>query len=200
MIRDHQVPCVLVDRLQRASVDQVGVENERATATLVEHLISRGHTRIACMAGRAGLSTTDERVAGFRAAMAAKGIPVDEGLVVNGESTDNGGRKAMRMLLARREPPTGVFIGNDAMTMGSLRALQEMGRTVPDDVALVCFDDPPWGDLCSPGLTAIAQPTFAMGARAVQLLARRLSDPDAAPQTLRINGEITHRRSCGCGS
>ncbi|GMA41155.1 hypothetical protein GCM10025883_32000 [Mobilicoccus caccae] len=84
--------------------------------------------------------------------------------------------------------------------MGSLRALQEMGRTVPDDVALVCFDDPPWGDLCSPGLTAIAQPTFAMGARAVQLLARRLSDPDAAPRLCGSTGRSPTVVRAGAGA
>ena len=104
----------------------------------------------------------------------------------------------MRTLLASAAPPTAVFVGNDSMTLGVLRALREVGRRVPEDIALVCFDDPPWGDLVTPGLTAIAQPTFAMGARAVHLLARRLADPDAPAQTLRLGGEITHRSSCGC--
>lgn len=198
VVRDHQVPFVLVDRLQNAAVDQVGVENERATASLVEHLISKGHRRIACISGKDGLSTTAEREAGFRAALTAGGVPIDESLIVSGESSDNAGRRAMRGLLTRPDPPTAAFIGNDAMTMGAMRAMQELGRSAPDDIALVCFDDPPWGDLCDPPLTAIAQPTFAMGARAVQMLARRLHDPEAPAQTLRLNGEIAHRRSCGC--
>jgi len=198
VVREHQLPCVLVDRLQSAPVDQVGVENERSTAMLVEHLVVKGHTRIGCLSGREGLSTTDERVAGYAAALRAAGLPVDDDLVVSGDSTDSGGRRAMRTLLALADPPTAVFIANDSMSLGALRALKEAGRRVPDDLALVCFDDPPWGDLAVPGLTAIAQPTFAMGARAVQLLARRLVDPDAPPQTLRLRGEVTHRGSCGC--
>ncbi len=198
VIREHRLACVLVDRLQRAQFDQVGVENERATVTLVEHLLTKGHRRIACMSGRQGLSTTEERIAGYRAAMDAAGVAVDESLVVSGDSTDTGGRRAMRALLALPERPTAVFIANDSMSMGALRALNEAGCLIPDDIAVVCFDDPPWGDLCSPGLTAIAQPTFAMGARAVQLLAKRIEDPEATPSTLRLRGEVTHRGSCGC--
>ncbi len=198
VVRDHQLPCVLVDRLQHQPIDQVGVENERATAMLVEHLVVKGHRRIACISGRDGLSTTDERVSGYRAALRSAGLPIDDRLVVGGDSTDSGGRRAMRALLALEDAPTAVFVGNDSMSLGVLRALREAGRVVPRDIALVCFDDPPWGDLATPGLTAIAQPTFAMGARAVQLLARRIADPDATPQTLRLRGEVTHRSSCGC--
>ena len=104
----------------------------------------------------------------------------------------------MMALLAAKPAPTGVFIANDAMTMGALRALQDAGVDVPGDMALVCFDDLPWGDVFSPRLTTIAQPSFAIGARAVQLLVRRLADPQAPAQTLRLSGEVTHRESCGC--
>lgn len=199
VLRDHQVPVVLVDRLHDSGVDQVGVENERSTAALIEHLIAAGHSRIACIAGLEGLATTRERVAGFRNALRAANLPLEDDLVVGGCSTDAGGRRAMRTLMSRTAPPTAVFVANDAMTMGALRALQEMGLRAPQDVAMVCFDDPPWGDLCDPPLTAVAQPTFAMGARAVQLLARRLGDPAAVPRVLRLSGEVAHRRSCGCG-
>ncbi|MDO5627912.1 MAG: LacI family DNA-binding transcriptional regulator [Mobilicoccus sp.] len=198
VIREHQLPCVLVDRLHDDPVDQVGVENERSSATLVEHLAAKGHRRVGCISGRPGLTTSDERVAGYRAALQARDLPVRDELIVCGDSTDVGGRRAMRELLALPEPPTAVFVANDAMTMGAMRAMREAGARIPEDIALVCFDDPPWGDLLEPGLTAIAQPTFAMGARAVQLLTRRLADPDGPPQTLRLAGEISHRGSCGC--
>lgn len=198
LLKEHSVPFVVIDRLQDMAIDQVGVENEVGSASLVEHLIQTGHTKIAMVHGREGLATTRERVAGFRLAHRRRGVPVDERYLIDGDSTEQGGRRAMSRLLALPDPPTAVFVGNDSMTIGVLRALREAGKDVPRDMAMVCFDDFPWGDVFQPRLTTIAQPSFALGARAVQLLVRRIGDMEAAPQTLRLSGEISHRDSCGC--
>lgn len=197
-LQEHSMPYVVIDRLQDMRVDQVGVENESASAAVVEHLLQIGHRRIGIITGRAGLATTSERLDGFRLAHRRRGLRIDPRYVVDGDSTEQGGRRAMMALLATKPAPTGVFVTNDVMTMGALRALQDAGLEIPRDMALVCFDDLPWGDVFSPRLTTIAQPSFAIGARAVQLLVRRISDPNAPAQTLRLAGEITHRDSCGC--
>lgn len=197
-LQEHSVPYVVVDRLQDMRVDQVGVENETASTAVVEHLLQIGHRRVGIISGRAGLATTRERLEGYRVAHRRRGLRIDPRYVVDGNSTEQGGRRAMTALLAAKPAPTGVFIANDVMTMGGLRALQEAGLEIPRDMAVVCFDDLPWGDVFSPRLTAIAQPSFAIGARAVQLLVRRIADPHAPAQTLRLAGEITHRDSCGC--
>lgn len=84
------------------------------------------------------------------------------------------------------------------MTIGALRALRERGLTVPDDLALCCFDDFAWADLFSPGLTAIAQPGKDIGAQAVRLLLDRLADPDRPTRTVRLPCAFLHRESCGC--
>lgn len=198
LLNEHSMPFVVVDRVQDLRVDQVGVENESGSASVVEHLLATGHERVAIIAGRPGLATTSERIAGYRLAHRRRGLEVDERYIVHGDSIEQGGRRAMSALLALPERPTGVFIGNDSMTIGALRALRAAGLRLPEEMAVVCFDDFPWADVFEPRLTTVAQPSFAIGARAVQMLTRRLADPGAPAQTLRLSGEITHRDSCGC--
>ena len=119
------------------------------------------------------------------------------------------------------DPPTAVVSGNNFMTIGLLRAIaerglerpgrhraggvrrfdgdwRERGLTVPDDIALVAFDDFEWADLFAPRLTVIRQPTTELGARAVELLLSRLEDPDRPPRTERLEATFVHRDSCGC--
>lgn len=199
VLREHPVPFVVVDRLQPMRIDQVGVENEACAMTLVDHLLTLGHRRIGIIAGLKGLSTTAERVNGYLLAHHRRNVPVERALVVDGDSTEMQGRRAMLQLLALKgRRPTAVFVANDSMTLGALRALREEGILIPRDLALVCFDDLPWADIVEPRITSVAQPSFAMGARAVQLLHRRMLDSSVPPQTLRLQSEIAHRVSCGC--
>lgn len=199
ILREHPVPFVVVDRLQPMRIDQVGVENEACAMTLVDHLLTLGHRRIGIIAGLKGLSTTAERLNGYLLAHHRRNVPVDRALIVDGGSTEMQGRRAMRQLLALQDRrPTAVFVANDSMTLGALRALGEERIAVPRDLALVSFDDLPWADIVEPRITGVAQPSFAMGARAVQLLHRRMMDSTVEPQTLRLTSEIAHRSSCGC--
>jgi LacI family transcriptional regulator len=199
LLRDHPVPYVIVDRIDPVlRVDQVGVENETATAAVIDHLISIGHTRIGMVAGIPDLSTSTERLRGYRMAHQHAGLPVDPSLVQDGASSSEGGRKAALALLDHPEPPTAVFAANNNMTIGALAAFRAAGVRVPRDLAVTAFDDFAWADLFSPGLTTVAQPSTAIGARAVQLLLRRMTDPGAPPQTVRLPAEIMHRESCGC--
>ncbi|WP_051580753.1 LacI family DNA-binding transcriptional regulator [Pseudonocardia acaciae] len=200
LLHERKVPFVLVDRMVPEDVDQVGVENEPGSCVLVEHLLRLGHRRIGMISGLSGLSTTSEREAGYRRAHRRRRATVDEALIVCGESSVDGGRRAMARLLERPMPPTAVFSGNNAMTVGALTTLERRGVRVPHDVAMVAFDDFEWSPLVRPRLTAAAQPCHAMGARAVQLLMRRLAEPDLPPSTVRIPASIEHRDSCGCHS
>ncbi|WP_220186979.1 LacI family DNA-binding transcriptional regulator [Pseudonocardia pini] len=190
------VPTVLVDRLIDDRMDQVGSENVEAVAGLVGHLAKGGHTRIALVAGHPGLRTTVERVAGYRLGLQRAGIGVE--LLVDGHSAEEPARVAVHALLARTDPPTAVITANNSMTIGAMQAFREAGVHVPDDVALACFDDFPWADLFAPRLTVVAQPFAEIGREAVRLLLRRMGDPTAAPQTIRLAPRFVHRDSCGC--
>ncbi|MBB6568322.1 LacI family DNA-binding transcriptional regulator [Kribbella sandramycini] len=199
MLRDHAIPYVVVDRIDpELRIDQVGVENETASTAIVDHLLSLGHTRIGMLSGIPGLSTSSERVRGYQLAHQHANVPVDPELIRVGSSSSEGGRKATWELLELDDRPTALFTGNSSMTIGALAAFHAAGVDVPKDMALACFDDFTWADLFSPGLTTVAQPSTAIGARAVQLLLRRMNDPGAPAQTIRLPAEIMHRQSCGC--
>jgi LacI family transcriptional regulator, galactose operon repressor len=198
MLNRQHTPFVLVDRFVKdVDCDQVGTESETAACQLVEHLIKRGHTDIGMLVGLRGLSTSAERLAGYRRAHRVNGLPIHPELLRDGESSVAGGRRATLQLI-RAGKMTALFSGNNAMTIGALLALREEGMVIGKDVALVAFDDLEWGEAMPSPLTAAAQPFHAMGARAVQLLIRRLNDPLATRKILRLPASIEHRSSCGC--
>jgi LacI family transcriptional regulator len=181
-------PLVLLDRFLPLAVDQVGTENEEPAAQLVEHLAELGHRRIGLIAGLEGLSTTEERIAGYRKGLTESGIDFDPALIAHGASRHE-----------QADPPTALLAANSAMTIGVMHALRERDLEVPRDIALVAFDDFEWSDLFRPRLTVIAQPTRVIGTRAVQLLLARLAEPGLAPQSVRLKPTFVHRESCGCG-
>jgi LacI family transcriptional regulator len=209
----HAVPTVFLDRVIDPGVldgtvagggvgapwwDQVCAESAEPTARLVTHLAGLGHRRIGLVAGLPGLSTTSERVAGYRDGLTAAGLAHDERLLVSGNSESAGAEQATAALVALPDPPTALVTANNAMTIGALRALRRHGLSVPDDIALCCFDDFAWADLFSPRLTAIAQPSRELGAQAVQVLLDRLGEPRRPSRTVRLPCAFVHRTSCGC--
>ncbi|PRA27975.1 LacI family DNA-binding transcriptional regulator [Pseudomonas poae] len=197
-LRANEVPTVLVDRMVNESFDQVGVENTASTQALIAHLIAHGHRRIGFIAGREGLGTTDERIAGYRMALQGAGIAFDPGLLVNGGSTSEPARAATARLLALAVPPTAIMAGNNLMTLGAMHALRDAHIEVPGMMALVGFDDFDWADFFVPRLTLIAQPVKALGAHAVQLLLQRMAVPTAPTASVRLAPRLKVRHSCGC--
>ncbi|MEB0077688.1 LacI family DNA-binding transcriptional regulator [Pseudomonas sp. CCI3.2] len=197
-LQANEIPTVLVDRLAAKGFDQVGVENKRSSQALVAHLIEHGHRRIACVAGRRGFSTTEERIDGYRAALSAAGLPFDPALLVNGESSSEPARLATGHLLALASPPTAIMAANNMMTIGAMHALRDAGIGVPEQMALVGFDDFDWADFFVPRLTVVAQPVEALGARAVKLLLKRIESPEGKRQTVRLPPTLRIRNSCGC--
>ncbi|MFD5629387.1 LacI family DNA-binding transcriptional regulator [Streptomyces sp. NPDC127072] len=178
--------------------DQVCAENAEPMARLVTHLAELGHRRVGLVAGLPGLSTTTERITGYRHGLAHAGLPYDERLVAQGDSRSGAAEHATGALLSLAAPPTALVTGNNAMTIGALRALRERGLSVPDDMALCCFDDFSWADLFTPRLTAISQPSKEIGARALGLLLERLASPGLPGRTVRLPCTLVHRSSCGC--
>ncbi|MGW7266577.1 LacI family DNA-binding transcriptional regulator [Streptomyces sp. NPDC054842] len=182
----------------RYRFDQISAENAEPMRQLVEHLTGLGHKRIGLIAGLPGLSTTAERIFGYRHGLAGAGLPYDERLVVHGESQTRAAEQATGALLSLATPPTALVTANNAMTIGALRALKDLGVSVPDDLALCCFDDFAWADLFAPRLTAVAQPSKEIGAQAVRLLLERLASPKRPGRTVRLPCTFVHRSSCGC--
>ena len=194
----NRIPAVLVDRSMPCDFDQVGVENRRSSMQLVLHLLEHGHRRIGLVSGAPGLSTTEERIAGYRAALKKADIPFDEELVRSGASLLEPARLATQQLLALHRPPTAIMAANNLMTIGAMHALRDARIDVPKKVALVGFDDFDWADYFNPRLTVVAQPLEELGARSVQLLMRRIKEPDEKQQVLKLAPSLQIRNSCGC--
>jgi LacI family transcriptional regulator len=198
-IARRHVPTVLIDRVYPSKptwrFDAIGVENMEPTATLVAHLAALGHTRIGMVTGQRGLQTTEERVQGFHVGHERHGLTLDEDYVQSGVSEDAPARAAIDTLLALPHPPTALVMGNNQMTIGSMRRLGERGITVPEEMSIVSFDDFPWADLFHPRLTAMRQPVDELGTKAVAMLFERLEQPDLEPRQVRLVPEFIQRDS-----
>ena len=192
-------PLVLIDRLSPADVDQLASEGAEPTARLTAHLLELGHTHIGVLTGMPGIQSTVERIEGFAAAMAAGGARAAPRHVRCGESrADEAHAQTLAMFRSRAPRPTALVVLNNAMTVGAMRALRELELRVPDDVALVAYDDFEWSDLFSPRLTAVAQDVDSMGRRAVDLLVERIDGYDGPRRVERVPTTFHHRDSCGC--
>jgi LacI family transcriptional regulator len=198
LLSRRNTPTVLVDRFADGRFDEVGVENVEPTARLVRHFAERGHTRIGFISGRTGLSTTSERLAGYRIGLERAGVPFDRQLVRSGASRIEPATEAVKAMLKVPDPPTAIIPANNAMTVGALRGLRDLGVRVPDDVAIAAFDDIAWADLMSPSLTAVAQPIPEMGNLAAKMLIKRIGGYAGPPERRTLPPTFQHRHSCGC--
>jgi LacI family transcriptional regulator len=190
---------VLVDRtIPGVDADTVLGDSAGGAQHLVEHLIALGHRRIGMITESGAVSTARDRRRGYEAALAAAGLEADTALVVEGTVDPDGGRSGMRRLLALEQPPTAVFTVNNLVALGAIEAVRESGREVPDDVALVCFDDIEYASRLHPFLTVMEQPAETFGTLGTQLLLERIEDrASERRRTVVLPAEFVVRRSCG---
>lgn len=195
----ERFPLVFFDRyVAGLDVSVVMLHNERAAHVAVSHLIELGHTRIGMVSGHPRHSTTHDRIAGYRHALSEAGLVVDERLIVGGSSTSEGAARAMTSLLAVPERPTAVFCANNLMTIGALSAGRRAGLSVPEELALVGFDDFSWADVFHPRLTTVAQPTYEIGRSAAELLLELIrSGGTVPPRHILLAGQLIVRESSG---
>jgi LacI family transcriptional regulator len=163
-------------KLRQSRID-VGFDERKAAADIVEHLISLGHRRIAHVTGLKGHGAHSWRLSGYRDALRKAGIAYDESLVVEGDFTFASGVAGAETLLKRRRPPTAVFAANDDMACGVMRAAYERGLVIPNDLSVCGFDDTPVSQLISPSLTTVRQPCREIGCLAVESVLQSIRDP-----------------------
>lgn len=156
-----------------APLDVVYLDNQAAARAMVSYLLDRGHARVGMIAGDQG--PRGARVRGYRDALAGRGIPIDETMIVGSDFNEEGGYQAMTTLLAREPRPTAIFAANDLIALGALVAAREAGLRVPRDIALAGFDDIPATQLVSPALTTVSQTAHAIGRRAAAMVLERLN-------------------------
>lgn len=176
------IPVVVMDRqLGHADVDTVLVDNRWGALAACRHLIELGHRRIAHAAGHQSTRTGQDRHEGYREALEEAGIAYDPAAVVWGDFTYESGFRVGQVLLGRYPRPTAIFAGNDLIALGVIRAAEEAGIAVPDDLSVVGFDDIQMSAVVRPGLTTVRQPAREMGRLAMAMLLERISGKAAGP-------------------
>jgi LacI family transcriptional regulator len=195
---EDQLPFVLVGRHSNEQVSYVDVDNVAAAQMAVEHLIRLGHRRIGTVTGRLNMSSGHDRLAGYRQAMVAHRIPIDEDLVIEGDfSEDSGALAAQRLMSASA---TAIFAASDSMAVGALKTIRHAGLRVPQDIALVGFDDVAMATAVEPALTTVRQPIERLASMAVDVLLDMLENPASAgspKHKIILPVELIVRDSCG---
>ncbi|MFJ4692023.1 LacI family DNA-binding transcriptional regulator [Streptomyces sp. NPDC088766] len=177
LIAQLEIPAVISGpRSAAETLPSVDSDNYGGARSAVEHLLARGCRRIGHITGRLDVYGAQRRVDGYRDALLDAGHGVDELLIVQGDFTEEGGQRAMRELLARDPALDAVFAGSDVMAAGARQALREAGRRIPDDVALVGYDDSAIARHMDPPLTSVRQPIEEMGRRMLDLLLTEIAD------------------------
>jgi LacI family transcriptional regulator len=198
-VREAGLPVVFVDReLNGGGFDSVLVDNEGGARAAARHLLALGHRRIATIAGPAATTPGRARLEGFVAELGAAGIELPEAYRPEADFREEGGYAAMLGLLALAEPPTAVFVANNLMTVGALKAVSAMRVPVPRQISIIGFDDLDLGALLSPPLTVVHRPMVEQGVLAARLLLSRLVDGSReAPQRVVLPTRLLERSSCG---
>lgn len=191
-------PLVLLDRAVRGlGVDSVTVDNRGGARTAVEHLLEHGHRRIGLISDDPTISSSAERIAGYRDAFIGAGLAApDDHLISLGGATRDDGYRATRRLLDSPDRPTALFPANNFMTLGAMLALADLGLRVPDDISLVGFDDLEWTTLVDPPLTVVAQPATDLGAFAAERVLMRIAGGGGRPRRFKLETRLIVRGSC----
>jgi len=181
----------------RLPVDQVTVANQEGAYAAASHLIQLGHKRIAIVNGPLELTTARDRQLGYEDALREAGLGVEQNLIVHCPFTQSEGRAAMRRLLELADPPTAVFAGSNLLTLGALQAIHERQLAIPEEIAIVGFDEMPWAMSLRPPLTTVAQPAFDVGRTAAELLLGRVREPSLPRRQVVLETQLIVRSSCG---
>lgn len=199
LLEQYHVPFVLLDRaVAGLACDIVQGDNIGGGRRLVEHLIALGHRHIACLGGDLRVSTTRERVIGYQQALEADSITWDAGLVLPSSLDIASGVAAAERMLRCDPLPTAVFAVNNFVAVGVVQALRAHGLRVPEDIALVCFDDIEHAALLCPFLTVMEQPARTFGTIAAQLLVERIvQSTTIQPRYVVLTPTLVVRESCG---
>ncbi|TDT51863.1 LacI family transcriptional regulator [Enterobacter sp. AG5470] len=160
-----------------------------------QYLIDKGYTRIACITGPLDKTPARLRLEGYREAMIRAGLTIREGDEIESDFEFGGGFDAMKSLLAMNERPQAVFIGNDAMAVGAYQALYQAGLKIPEDMAIVGYDDIELARYMTPPLTTIHQPKDELGELAIDVLIHRMAEPDLQQQRLQLTPILMTRGS-----
>lgn len=198
----RNIPYVSVLLTPSAGRYTVNSDDYRGGQLAAEHLISLGHRRIAHLRGRSDVNTSAGRQQGFEDSLRGAGIPVDPRYVVQAGFNWQIGYQSMRSLLdlPQAERPTAIFAANDLCAEGAMRAIREHELRIPEDIAIVGFDDTRFASMTQPPLTSVHMPITEMGATAARMLIERLEGHEPANPNPILPVFLTVRNSCGASA
>jgi DNA-binding LacI/PurR family transcriptional regulator len=185
LIEEHLPAALSARPLHPTAISFVDVDNRAGAQLAVTHLLDRGRSRVATIAGPQDMAAGQDRLTGYRQALRRRRLPADARLIAHGNFTRSSGAEAMEQILSRSTPPDGLFVASDLMALGALAVLAERGLRVPRDVAVVGFDDSVAALEARPPLTTVHQPVEAMARALTLTLLDCIADPDH-PVTSRI--------------
>lgn len=190
------IPSIVAGRPMTVSdFSYVDVDNVAGAYTAVRHLVHLGRQRIGTITGPMNTTVGLDRLEGYRRALSESRLPFDEMLCAEGDLSEDGGYYCAQRLLLQE--PDALFVASDIMAVGALRAIREAGRAVPDDVAVVGFDDLPPATRSSPPLTTIRQPIRRLGMELVENLLDIIQNGTHPPRRVVFGTELVVRESCG---
>jgi LacI family transcriptional regulator len=190
------VPMLSIDRtVEGLKIDTITINNVDAAYHATNHLIDLGHKHIAFISGPENRTTARYRQIGYLQAMKDAGNLAPR--IEIGNFRQEGGYQAMRALIRSDHKPSAVLVANGLMALGALQSIHEHNLAIPNEIAIVGFDDMPWVTSLQPPLTVIAQPTFEMGRIAARLLLDRIRTPENPIQRINLETQLIIRKSCG---
>jgi LacI family fructose operon transcriptional repressor len=186
---------VIIDRsLPGGEFDVVQIDNVDAGYRLTTHLIENGYRRIAILCGETSTTGVERRM-GYEKALRERGLTVSAEQMKYIPPKIEAGYAATLKLLTSTQPPEALVTTNSLLAEGALQAIRERNLIIPDEIALVTFDDTTWASLVQPPLTLIAQPTYEIGQTAIDLLLQRVADPQRPTRQVILKGQLLIRGS-----
>jgi len=192
---ESRMPFILVGRHPSLEVNYLDVDNVEAGREATLHLMRLGRKKVATITGPQNQIAGYDRFQGYQRALQERRQALRSELVVEGDFTESGGYTAMLQLIPMR--PDAVFVASDMMAVGAMRALHEVNLTVPEDVAIIGFDDIPAAAKADPPLTTVRQPIRTMGSVAVETLIDILAHPGSEVRHILVATELVIRSTCG---
>ena len=193
-----EYPVVLAcEYIEGSQIPTVSIDNISSARKATEHLINLGHERIGFISGPLHGVLGRDRLKGYQQAMMQYCLPVETILIQEGDFSYESGFNLMLKYLAFNEPPTAVFAANDEMAIGAIKAIKSKGFRVPEDFAIVGFDDIKFASIFDPALTTISQPKYEIGKKAMELLIKLINKENIVKTQIMLNDQLVIRETCG---
>jgi LacI family repressor for deo operon, udp, cdd, tsx, nupC, and nupG len=193
----NEHPVVLAcEYIEGSKIPTVSIDNISSARKVTEYLIRLNHKRIGHITGPLNIVVGRDRLKGFQQAMSQYGLDVESRFVQEGDFTFESGFNLMKKFLAVDHPPTAIFAANDEMAIGAIKAAKTSGLRIPEDLSVIGFDDIKFASIVEPALTTVAQPTFNMGKKAMELLINLISNNEIEKDQYILDDELILRDSC----